>query len=157
VLVFLVLDEGDRTLEIVALFAGDPELVALDGHLDLEFFRLDRLYDFLREFAVDALFDRDGLAKAVAARLFRLLEIEGARVHLALGHMAAQEFLHLLQLEIVIRPDHQAFIGAFNRAVAALEVIACLDLPPGALQRIVDLREFGAGIRVKARDLSHLR
>ncbi len=150
VVVFLLLDKGNDVLKVVALFAGDAKLVALDRDLHFELGRLDRFYDFLGEFTVDSLLDRHRLAEAVAAGLFRLLEVEGAGVDLALSHVAAKEFLDLLKLEIVVRLDYQALIGPFDRAVAAFEVIARLDFAPSALQCIVDLGEFGAGDDVEA-------
>ena len=118
--------------------------------LDLQLGPFDRLDDLLGEFAVDALLDRDGLAEAVAAGFFRLLEVEGAGVDLAFGHVAAQEFLDLLELEVVVRVDGQGFIGAFDRAVAALEIVAGFDLAFGALKGVIDLGEFGAGDDVEA-------
>src|SRR5882724_4938092 len=53
--------QGDRFLEVVALLARDPQLVALDRGLDLEFRILDRLHDLLGELLVDALLDDDFL------------------------------------------------------------------------------------------------
>ena len=54
------------SLQIVALFARDAELVALYRGLHLELGALHRLDDLLRQIAVDALFDGDQLAQAIA-------------------------------------------------------------------------------------------
>src|SRR5215469_6410584 len=48
--------ELDRSLQIVALLAGDAQFVALDRGLHLEFRILDRAHDALGGFGADALF-----------------------------------------------------------------------------------------------------
>ena len=58
---------------------------------------------------------------------------------------ATREFLHLLQLQLVVGPDQQGLVGALDGAVAALEVVAGTDLPHRALDRVVHLGQFGTG------------
>src|SRR3954470_20891941 len=48
-------EELDDGLEIVAFFAGDPDLAILERALDLEILRLDGFDDLLRLIAVDSL------------------------------------------------------------------------------------------------------
>ena len=57
--------------------------------------------------------------------------------------MAFHQFLHLLQLELVVgvKGDHQ--LVAFNAAFAAFEIVACADLALGALEGVIDLGQVG--------------
>lgn len=57
------LDQRDGGLQVVAFLAADAQLVALDRDLHLDLRALDRLDDFLGEFALDTLLDQHRLAQ----------------------------------------------------------------------------------------------
>ena len=87
----------------------------------------------------------------VAGGLLRRLEVERAGVDLAPGQMHLQQFVHLLQLEIVVGDQRDRALLALDRAFAALEVEAGRDLALDPGDRVVDLGEIEAGDDVKAR------
>src|SRR5260221_4526888 len=66
----------DGVLQIVALFAGDPQFVALDRGLDLELAFLEGGYEALAELAIDALLDDHDLANLVAGGPLGILEVQ---------------------------------------------------------------------------------
>ena len=83
--------------------------------------------------------------------LFRRLEVERAGIDLAPGQMHLQQFVHLLQLEIVVGDEVERAFLALDRAFAALEVEAGRDLAVDPGDGVVDFGEIEAGDDIKAR------
>src|SRR3954470_21806081 len=138
-------DERDRFLQVVALFAADAELVALDRGLDLQLRVLDRLHDLLGELLVDALLDHDLLALGIARSALRILKFQSAGIELAPGDIALQQLLHLLQLHFVIGEEGDDLFLALDGAFRTLEIEPGVDLAPGAVDGVVDLGQVGLG------------
>ena len=143
--------QRDRLLQIVALLARDPELVALDRSLHLELAVLDRADDALAEFLIDALAQRHGLAHALPGGFLWILEVERAGIDLPPHHMHAQEFLDLAQLQLVIGKNGERAFGALDRGFAALEVEARRDLACQPGEGVVDLGQIELGDDVETR------
>ena len=65
----VLLQQLHHGLQVVLVLAADPQLVALDGGLDLELRALDELDDLAGLLGGDALLQRDLLAHGAAERL----------------------------------------------------------------------------------------
>ena len=61
----------------------------------------------------------DFLAQRVAGGLLRLLEIEGGGLELAPDHVAAQQFLHLAQLHVVVGEQGDQRFLALDRCISS--------------------------------------
>src|SRR6516225_7552143 len=108
--------DGDRGLQIVALFAGDAQLVALNRNLYFQLGVLELSDQLPRESRVDPLPQHDRLPQRVAGSLLRRLVIERRRIDFAPRQMHLQKFVHLLQLELVVGEDGQDAFLALDRA-----------------------------------------
>ncbi len=64
--------------------------------------------------------------------------------------MPLQQFMHLLQLQVVVGVDGQLLLLPLHLAMRPLEVVSLLDLASHILQRVVDLGKVGLGNNVEA-------
>src|SRR3546814_12187168 len=87
---FLAAQQRHHRLQVVALFAGDAQLVAVDLAVDLELGVLDCALDLLRQLALDALAHGDLLPRAGEVGL-DVAELPEARVELPRRQSTAQE------------------------------------------------------------------
>src|SRR5579883_427957 len=140
----------DRGLQVVALLAGDAQLVALNRRLHFELAVLDLAHEALAELLVDALLQEDRLPQAVARGLLGRLELESAGVDLAPRQVDFEELVHLLQLQLVIGKEDERPVLARDGAFAALEVEARGDLSREARESVVDFGEVEAGDDIEA-------
>jgi hypothetical protein len=85
-LVLLLAQQRDGLLQVIALLAADAHAVAHDRGLHLELALLDRLDDLLRERGVEALAQRDALARALAGDL-GLVDLQARDVDAAPGQL----------------------------------------------------------------------
>src|SRR5690606_15079911 len=124
-----------RRLQVVALLAGDAQLVAVDLRIHLQLGVLERGLDLLRQFALDALLDGDLLARAGQGGL-DVAELQAARVDLPRHQPRAQDVGHLLQLEFAGRGlrDHGVLADEFR--VHALEVETGGQFAVGLVDRV---------------------
>src|SRR6185503_17150250 len=72
-----VLQHLDDGLQVVPVLARDPDLLALDGGLDLELAALDDLHDFAGLLRGDALLQADDLPRRAAQGLLDRAEGQG--------------------------------------------------------------------------------
>ncbi len=57
--------------------------------------------------------------------------------------MRRQKFMHLLELQIIIRMDGDDLLGPLDAAITALEIIACLDLAADVVKGVIHLCQIG--------------
>src|SRR5260221_1757957 len=131
--------QGDGRLQVVALLAGDAQLLALDAGLDLEAAVLDLAHEAPGQLAVDALLQHHRLALRVARRLLGRLEFERAGIDLAPRQMHLQQLVQLAELQLVIGEDEKVALLPRDRGFAVLEVVARADLTREAGEGVVDL------------------
>ncbi len=124
-----------RLLQVVALLAADPQLVAVDLGLDLELGLLERGDDLLRQFLLDALLDGDLLARTGQVHL-GLGRLQAADVDAAGNQARAQDVEHLLELEVAGRLLHDHEAVELEARVLALEVEAVAELAVGGVHGI---------------------
>src|SRR5690606_10704328 len=127
-----------RRLQVVALLAGDAQLVAVDLGVDLQLGGLDLVADLLRHLALDALLHGDLLARAGEVA-FHVAELEAAGIDLPRRQACAQDVGHLLQLEVARRAlgDHRVL--ALEGGIHALEIEASGQLAVGLVDGIGQL------------------
>ena len=133
--------DGDRRLQIVALFAGDAQLVALDRHLHLELAVLDLADQLPGEVGVDALTQHDRLLQRVARSLLRRLVTPAPPGRPCAGSDAPPTARASASASARRRRQRQHALLALDRAFAALEVEARRDLARHSGDRVVDLGE----------------
>src|SRR5690606_27448014 len=136
--------QRDGVLQVVALLAVDPQLVAVDLAVDLELGVLERGLDLLGRLALDALLDGDLLPRAGQVGL-HVAELQAADVDAARGQPLLEDVGHLLELEVAgcgLR-HHVVFQREFG--VHALEVETGGQLAAGLVDRIGQLMgvDFG--------------
>src|SRR5205807_10641718 len=94
--------QRDRRLQLVALLAGDPYLLALQARLHLELRVLDGAHDLASRLLVDAVPQRHFLVRGRERRL-RFLHLETAEIDAALGEAELHDFEHLPELKVHLR------------------------------------------------------
>src|SRR5690606_362308 len=115
--------QGDGFLQVVALLAVDPQLVAVDLAVDLELGLLQRGLDLLGHVALDALLDRNLLPRAGQVG-FHVAEFQAADVDAARGQALLEDVGHLLELEVAGRGLADDVVLQRELRVHALEVEA---------------------------------
>jgi thioredoxin reductase (NADPH) len=113
--------QGHYRLQVVALLAGDPDLIALNGDLDLQLGVLDELHDFAAQVLLDPVSGNDGLSGLTAGDL-NVLDLQAGRVDATFRNLADQNVTHLLHLKLGLGDQGQFVFGLLDFGVAALEV-----------------------------------
>nr|AHE14878.1 hypothetical protein asmbl_20 [uncultured bacterium] len=143
-------------LQVVALLAADPQLVALDLRLDaLGALVADDLRDLLGRVGLDALLDRRADLVGLARGL-RLPGVEDLERDAALDQLLAEDLERGAHpLLGVGRQRHAAFAGPRDRGVRAPEVEPLGQLLARLVQRVVHLLPVDLAHHVEGR-VGHL-
>src|SRR5690606_419507 len=115
--------QGDGLLQVVALLAVDPQLLAVDLAVDLELGVLVRGMDLLGRLALDVLPDGDLLPRAGQVGL-DVAEFQAADVDAAGSQALLEDVGHLLELEVAGRGLADDVVVQGELRVDALEVEA---------------------------------
>src|SRR5690606_28539942 len=142
--------QGDGLLQVVALLAVDPQLLAVDLAVDLELGVLERGLDLLGRLALDALPDGDLLPRAGQVGL-DVAELQAADVDAARGHALAQDVGHLPELEIAGRGLADHVVLQHELRVHALEVEAGGQFAAGLVDGVGQLVGVHFGHDVEGR------
>src|SRR3989338_8588963 len=129
----------DRPLQFVLVPALDPDLVRLDGRLDLEPAPLEDLDDLLRLILRDPLLQGDLLPEAAAGGLLRRLEVQPLGRHAACGELLHEDLGHRGELVLVVRSQMDDLLIAADVGDAPLEVVTLPDLLEGLVDGVVHL------------------
>src|SRR3546814_6660752 len=107
---FLAAQQRHHRLQVVALLAGDAQLVAVDLAVDLELGVLDCALDLLRQLALDALAHGDLLPRAGEVGL-DVAELQAARVDLPRRQSRAPDRSeeHTSELQSLMRISYAVF------------------------------------------------
>src|SRR4029079_12931387 len=117
--------------------------VALNGNLHLELPVLDLFHQALRQLPVDALADHRLLPHRLAGGLLERLVVDDPHVDLAAGEMPLQQFVHLLELQLIVGIDGDLGAVPLDPGLRVFEIIALAHLARHVGERIVDLLEVG--------------
>ena len=124
-----------RVLQVVALLAVDPQLVAVDLGIDLELGFLDRRGDLLGQLLLDALLHGD-LLPGPGQVGFHLAFLQAAHVDATRDQARAEDVGHLLELEIAGRGLADDVVVQREFRVHALEVEAGGEFTAGLVHRV---------------------
>src|ERR1700744_6242562 len=130
--------KGDGFLQIVALFAGNPDLVALDLRLNFQLRVLDQPRDLPSGLGIDAVFQNHQLLGSGEIAL-RIFDVQTTDIDSPLGNAQLQDFQHLLQLEIRRRGHGDGGLFELEAGSGVLEIEALRQFAHRLIDRIRQL------------------
>jgi hypothetical protein len=145
-------DPNDR-LQIINLFAGYPDLIVLNGRLDLKLLVFDQLDDVPCRLGVDSFLDRYFSLDHTPGRHLILSRIEKLSIDLSPGQVFNQRVLHRSHLHIVLgsNANFLFFLVEGDLGFRLAKIVTRQDCFFGYIDRVVDLLEIDPADDVKGR------
>src|SRR5688572_31947611 len=152
----LRLDRRHDRLEVVLLLAGDPDLVPLDGRLDLEAQAPDELGDVLGQLGLEAALQGQGLAdRRLGGRLDGAL-LEGLERDPAADELRVQDVADALMSVLDVAYEHdRLLVLVADLGRRPLEVETAADLLDRLLDGVLHLHPVDLGDDVEGKVVGH--
>src|SRR6267142_595258 len=97
----LFLQLGDDFLECIAVAAGNPNYVSLNGRLDFDLRVLDKLHDFFRLFLRNALLYLSSLPYRTTRSRFDSAVVQSFQWNAAANKFLLKDIIHIPQLGFI--------------------------------------------------------